>query len=76
MSMAPSVQYSITIRLEVPAKPTAVSELTAIVEQAGGLVTALDVSHSDAERIRIDLTCACTNEVHHASKVFQLFDKG
>ena len=64
MSMAPSVQYSITIRLEVPAKPTAVSELTAIVEQAGGLVTAIDVSHSDAERIRIDLTCACTNDTH------------
>lgn len=60
----PSVQYSITIRLEAPAKTTAVSELTSIIERAGGSVTAVDVNHSDAERVRIDLTCACTNSEH------------
>jgi len=60
----PSVQYSITIRLEAPAKNTAVSELTSIIERAGGSVTAVDVNHSDAERVRIDLTCACTNSEH------------
>jgi malate dehydrogenase (oxaloacetate-decarboxylating) len=64
MSMLPSVQYSITIRLEAPAKNTAVSELTAIIERSGGSVTAVDVNHSDAERVRIDLTCACTNSEH------------
>ena len=62
--MLPSVQYSITIRLEAPAKNTAVSELTAIIERSGGSVTAVDVNHSDAERVRIDLTCACTNSEH------------
>jgi len=64
MSMLPSVQYSITIRLEAPAKNTAVSEITSIIEKAGGSVTAVDVNHSDAERVRIDLTCACTNSEH------------
>jgi malate dehydrogenase (oxaloacetate-decarboxylating) len=64
MSNAPSVQYSITIRLEAPAKPTAVSELTSIIEKIGGSVTAVDVNHSDAERVRVDLTCACRNSDH------------
>jgi malate dehydrogenase (oxaloacetate-decarboxylating) len=60
----PSVQYSITIRLEAPAKNTAVSEITSIIERSGGSVTAVDVNHSDSERVRIDLTCACTNSDH------------
>jgi malate dehydrogenase (oxaloacetate-decarboxylating) len=74
MSMVPSVQYSITIRLEAPAKNTAVSELTAIIEQAGGSVTAVDVNHSDAERVRVDLTCACTNS-DHAGQIVESLKK-
>ena len=72
MSMMPSVQYSITIRLEAPAKNTAVSELTSIIELAGGSVTAVDVNHSDAERVRVDLTCACRNSDHAAEIVESL----
>jgi malate dehydrogenase (oxaloacetate-decarboxylating) len=72
MSMVPSVQYSITIRLEAPAKNTAVSELTSIIELAGGSVTAVDVNHSDAQRVRVDLTCACTNSEHAAEIVESL----
>jgi malate dehydrogenase (oxaloacetate-decarboxylating) len=72
MSMMPSVQYSITIRLEAPAKNTAVSELTSIIELAGGSVTAVDVNHSDAERVRVDLTCACRNSDHAAELVESL----
>ena len=37
MSVAPSVSYSITVRLEVPSHGRAVSELTHVVEQAGPL---------------------------------------
>ena len=44
MAVAPSVSYSITVRLEVPSRGRAVSELTHAVEQAGGAVTALDVT--------------------------------
>ena len=43
MTTAPSVSYSITVRLEVAAHGRAVSELTRAVEQTGGVVTALDV---------------------------------
>jgi len=72
MSNAPSVQYSITIRLEAPAKTTAVSELTSIIEKIGGSVTAVDVNHSDAERVRVDLTCACRDSEHATLIVTEL----
>ena len=41
-SSVPSISYSITVRLEVAARGNAVSQLTHAVEQAGGIVTALD----------------------------------
>jgi malate dehydrogenase (oxaloacetate-decarboxylating) len=64
MSAAPSVSYSITVRLEVPAGGAAVSHLTTAVEQAGGAVTALDVTASGHERLRIDVTCAARDTDH------------
>ena len=60
----PSVSYSITVRLEVPARGRAVSLLTTAVEQAGGVVTALDVTASGHERVRIDVTCAARDTEH------------
>jgi len=41
MSIAPSVSNSITVRLELPARATAVSELTTAIEACGGLVTGI-----------------------------------
>src|SRR5690348_6826637 len=64
MTVAPSVSYSITVRLEVPARGRAVSELTHAVEQAGGAVTALDVTPIPAERLRVDVTCAARDTQH------------
>jgi malate dehydrogenase (oxaloacetate-decarboxylating) len=64
MSAAPSVSYSITVRLEVAAGGAAVSQLTTAVEQAGGAVTALDVTASGHERLRIDVTCAARDTDH------------
>ncbi|MCU1432626.1 MAG: NAD-dependent malic enzyme [Actinotalea sp.] len=64
MSSAPSVSSSITVRLEVEARPTAVSELTTAIEHAGGIVTALDVTASGHERISVDVTCATRGEEH------------
>ena len=46
MSAAPSVSNSITVRLTLPARATAVSELTGVIEKGGGLVTGLDVTAS------------------------------
>ena len=64
MAATPSVSYSITVRLEVPAGGRSVSALTTAVEHAGGLVTALDVTASGHERIRIDVTCAARDTAH------------
>ena len=52
------------MRLEAPAKPTTVSELTSAIEASGGIVTALDVNHSDSDRVRVDVTCATRNSEH------------
>lgn len=72
MATAPSVSYSMTIRLEVPAGGTAVSQLTGAVESHGGLVTGLDVTASGHERLRIDVTIAATSTAHAEEIVEQL----
>ena len=58
----PSVSYSITMRLELPARPAAVSRLTSAIEGAGGVVTAVDVSRSGMDHLRVDVTCATCGE--------------
>ncbi len=70
MSVAPSVSYSITVRLEVPSRGRAVSELTHAVEQAGGAVTALDVTPYRYEQLRVDVTCAA-RDTDHADEIVQ-----
>src|ERR1700739_805109 len=69
MSMAPSVSYSITARLEVASHGRAVSEITRAVEQAGGVVTALDVNSGNRGMLRVDVTCAATDTAHAESVV-------
>ena len=64
MATAPSVSYSMTVRLEVPASGTAVSHLTSAVESSGGSVTGLDVTASGHEKLRIDVTIAATSTSH------------
>ena len=60
----PSISYSITVRLELPAGGTAISRLTTCVEAAGGIVTALDVTATGHDRLRIDVTCAASDTAH------------
>ncbi len=60
----PSVSNSIIVRLELPGRPTAVSELTGAVERAGGLVTAFDISSSDSDRMQVDVTAAARDADH------------
>jgi len=64
MATAPSVSYSITVRLEVPASGSAVSQLTTAVEASGGAVHGLDVTASGHEKLRIDVTIAATSTAH------------
>ena len=70
MSAVPSVSYSITVRLEVPAGGPAVSQLTTAVEHAGGAITALDVTASGHERLQIDVTCAA-RDTEHADRLVE-----
>jgi malate dehydrogenase (oxaloacetate-decarboxylating) len=72
MATAPSVSYSITVRLEVPASGTAVSQLTTAVESSGGSVTGLDVTASGHEKLRIDVTIAATSTAHADEIVHKL----
>jgi malate dehydrogenase (oxaloacetate-decarboxylating) len=60
----PSISYSITVRLELPAGGSAISRLTTCVEEAGGIVTALDVTASGHDKLRIDVTCAAADTAH------------
>jgi malate dehydrogenase (oxaloacetate-decarboxylating) len=60
----PSISYSITVRLELPAGGSAISRLTSCVEEAGGIVTALDVTASGHDKLRIDVTCAASDTTH------------
>ncbi|HWJ84128.1 MAG TPA: NAD-dependent malic enzyme, partial [Cellulomonas sp.] len=69
---APSISSSITARLQVLARPTAVSELTTAIEKAGGIVTALDVTASGHEQMTVDVTCATRGEDHAAEIVESL----
>ncbi|MGH3444116.1 MAG: NAD-dependent malic enzyme, partial [Nocardioidaceae bacterium] len=48
----------------------AISRLTTCVEQVGGIVTALDVTASGHDRLRIDVTCAAADTAH-ADKIVE-----
>ncbi|KNX37677.1 NAD-dependent malic enzyme [Luteipulveratus halotolerans] len=64
MSSVPSVSNSITVRLELPGRATAVSELTTAVERRGGLITALDITAASNDRLRVDVTAAARDTGH------------
>ena len=69
MASAPSVSYSFTARLTLPARGAQMSRITTVVEQAGGVVTALDVTASEAERLQVDVTCAAVDNAHAGALV-------
>ncbi|MEY9215455.1 NAD-dependent malic enzyme [Thermobifida halotolerans] len=73
MASLPSVSYSITVRLEIDGRASAVSSLTNAVERVGGIVTALDVNSSGHERLRIDVTCAA-RDTNHAQAIVDSLD--
>ena len=70
MPSTPSISNSITVRLEVPSGGPAVSQLTTSVEESGGIVTALDVTGSGTDVLRIDLTCAASDD-EHATRIVE-----
>jgi malate dehydrogenase (oxaloacetate-decarboxylating) len=59
-----SASYSITVRLYAIPDSSVVGRLATAVSEAGGLVTAVDVSESRHDRITIDVTCSAVNGEH------------
>jgi malate dehydrogenase (oxaloacetate-decarboxylating) len=59
-----SASYSITVRLYATPDSSVVGRLATAVSEAGGLVTAVDVSESRHDRITIDVTCSAVNGEH------------
>jgi malate dehydrogenase (oxaloacetate-decarboxylating) len=68
MPSTPSIANSVTVRLILPARPTAVSEMTSLIESVGGVVTGLDVTGSGHARMRVDLTML-TRDPDHAEEI-------
>lgn len=66
----PTVSSSITARLHIQARPTAVSELTGAIERTGGIVTALDVTASGQQGLTVDVTCATSGQ-EHATRIVE-----
>src|SRR5437764_4876382 len=64
-----SASYGITVRLYARPSPSVVGELATAVGQAGGLVTASDVSDSRPDRITVDVSCSAVNGEHAAEMV-------
>jgi malate dehydrogenase (oxaloacetate-decarboxylating) len=69
-----SASYSITVRIYASPDYSVVGRLATAVSEAGGLVTAVDVSESRHDRITIDLTCSAANGEHAEQLVQALRD--
>jgi malate dehydrogenase (oxaloacetate-decarboxylating) len=59
-----SASYAITVRIYAKPSSSVVGALATAVGHAGGLVTAIDVSESRADRITVDVTCSAVNGEH------------
>jgi malate dehydrogenase (oxaloacetate-decarboxylating) len=67
-----SASYGITVRVYAAPSAAVVGRLATAVGMAGGLVTAIDVSESRADRITIDVSCSALNGEHAAEIVTAL----
>jgi len=64
-----SASYGITVRIYAAPSSAVVGKLATAVGAVGGLVTAIDVSDSRADRITIDVSCSAVNGEHAAELV-------
>ena len=63
-STPPALAYSVYVRLDTPAVPKFVGAVAGAIAERGGLITALDVSDTDAPRMTIDINCFATDREH------------
>ena len=59
-----NASYGIIVRAYAVPSPSVIGELATAVGQAGGLVTAIDVTESRTDRITVDVSCSATNGRH------------
>jgi malate dehydrogenase (oxaloacetate-decarboxylating) len=59
-----NASYGIIARLYAAPSPSVIGEIATAVGHAGGLVTAIDVTESRADRITIDVSCSAVNGDH------------
>ena len=61
---ATTSSYSITMRLHTAPDHGIVGAVATAIAQAGGIVTAIDVSESSHERLVVDVTCSASDADH------------
>jgi malate dehydrogenase (oxaloacetate-decarboxylating) len=59
-----SASYGIIVRLYARPSPSVIGEIATAVGRAGGLVTAIDVTESRADRVTMDISCSAVNGDH------------
>ena len=64
----PSPGYSITVRVEVPARTDATAGIVAAIQKENGSVTALDIAESTHNRLVVDVTCNAS-DADHADRI-------
>ncbi|MCM0621032.1 NAD-dependent malic enzyme [Nocardioides bruguierae] len=55
------------MRLHTPANPGVIGAVATAIGQAGGIVTAIDVTESTHEKLTVDVTCSAGDAEHAAS---------
>ena len=63
-SSSATLAYSVYVRLHTPARPKFVGAVADAIAQRGSLITALDVSDTDAPRMTIDINFFATDREH------------
>jgi malate dehydrogenase (oxaloacetate-decarboxylating) len=66
---ATASSYSITMRLYTTPDHAVVGQVATGLAQAGGVVTAIDVTESSHERLTVDVTCSASDEAHSKALV-------
>jgi malate dehydrogenase (oxaloacetate-decarboxylating) len=66
MSITPSAQYSLTLRVEVPHRPGTLSKVTGAITRAGGVINAVDTAEAGGERMVREITIDCRSQEHKA----------
>jgi malate dehydrogenase (oxaloacetate-decarboxylating) len=70
---ATTSSYSITMRLHTAPDHGIVGAVATAIAQAGGIVTAIDVSESSHERLVVDVTCSAS-DADHATELEKAVD--